>query len=251
MEPASKKARKEPNMIALAINQGIGPAENQAVSEFKKARAQSTGCDTHKGPTSHKARSAGNISGKERYKREGVAIVQKLSRTQSEKEKRSRPCSKDRQPTPVRPSQPVTLSRPSSWCGSSLAVTRNNEKYDRTVNVDRCDQTLLKHCQRAIELRRQETGKPTTGKEEFLWRCLAQPAEVRSQLKATDLNNIGMCDPVSFLIKTAGTLKDRWWSKEERKKHKNEKRWQCTSCGGRPFVSWDVCFRCGSYAESP
>ena len=134
----------------------------------------------------------------------------------------------------------------------SVAITKCNEAYDRTINPNRCDQTLLDLCRRAIEIKQQHTGKPIKGKDEFLWRCLVQPAEVRSQLKATDLNRTH--DPVSYLICTAGKLRDRWWHLEERKKHNNERsdeRWQsrCTSCGGRPFVSWDVCFRCGSYAE--
>ena len=125
---------------------------------------------------------------------------------------------------------------------STTGVSRRNEEYSRIINHQQCDQTLLGLCIRAIHIKQQRTGQ-MDGEEEFLWRCLAQPEDVRSRLKAEDIHIPR--DPVKHLIQKAGDFK-RQWMPEVR----STERWKsaCASCGHRPFVSWDACFRSGSLA---
>ena len=238
-ESASHRAHEEPNLIEVAFTQGIGFAEQQAVSEFKDARPGTRDRDARKDPSLRRAHSAGDVIGKApaRNQRRETGPWFDASHTPTstrhEKDERPRPHSMGRSSSSVRAS--------TEW--GATGVTKRNEKYDRTINHTRCDQTLLDLCRRAIDIKEQHTGKPIEGKEGFLWRCLAQPEAVRSQLKAEDIHIPS--DPVKHLIQKAGDFKEQWM----RGKRSNE-RWQskCTSCGNRPFVSWDACFRCGSLA---
>ena len=135
---------------------------------------------------------------------------------------------------------------------STTGVSRNNEEYSRIVNHDHCDQDLLHICIRAIHLKQHRTGQAESQPEEFLWRCLAQPEEVRSRLKqeATYHFPYRNGDPVKYLIRRAGEIRDEW--KERTGQAHSNQRWRvpCTFCGNSPYVSWDACFRCGSLRGS-
>ena len=128
---------------------------------------------------------------------------------------------------------------------STTGVSRRNEEYSRIINHRQCDQALLNLCIRAIQLKQQRTGQVENQPEEFLWRCLAQPEEVRSQLKQEDFYNLPYRtdDPVKYLIRRVGEIKEQWMPEV----HSNQRwRFPCAFCGQRPYVSWDACFRCGS-----
>ena len=87
--------------------------------------------------------------------------------------------------------------------------------------------------------------KRVDGTEEFLWRCLAQPSDVRESLRRVQLEQVS--DPVAHLIHMAGVFKDQWDPG-----NRNDQRWSmpCRVCKNRPFVSWDACFRCGSLGDA-
>ena len=139
---------------------------------------------------------------------------------------------------------------PSSWgvqhgAESTTGVSRNNEEYSRIVNHDQCDQDLLHICIRAIHLKQHRTGQAESQPEEFLWRCLAKPEQVRLCLKqeATYHFPYRNGDPVKYLIRRVGEIKEQWMPEV----HSNQRwRFPCAFCGQRPYVSWDACFRCGS-----
>ena len=117
---------------------------------------------------------------------------------------------------------------------------------DRSINHRKCDQALLAHCKQAIRIKEERTGHDVEKKEEFLWRCLAQPQWVRSALLREDNNRAH--DPVKNLVQKSGEFKSQWL-----KKGQSEERWaqRCGYCDNAPYVSWDVCFRCGSFPRPP
>ena len=126
-----------------------------------------------------------------------------------------------------------------------VGVSKRNQQYIRSINHTRCDQVLLKHCQRAVTLKELRTQRKVEGTEEFLWRCLAQPREVRESLIRVDIEHA--YDPVAHLISMAGVFKDQWAPGD-----RSDRRWAapCRVCANRPYVSWDACFRCGSLADT-
>ena len=129
------------------------------------------------------------------------------------------------------------------------SVLVHNAPYDRWINRDKCDQNLLSRCYHVAHLKKQSTGQEIEGYDDFLWRCLAKPQAVRKKLIEENIK--GLKDPVQHLIFKAGEYQKAW----VREGQHNE-RWAqpCSTCaeyGMRnfPFLTWDVCFRCGSFSD--
>ena len=119
--------------------------------------------------------------------------------------------------------------------------------YERWINRDRCDQNLMSFCDHAAYLKEQSTRQQVEGYDDFLWRCLAKPKAVRTKLLEEKIE--GVKDPVQHLIWKAGELQKAWVREGQ-----SQERWKtpCSTCEAYgmmnfPYISWDVCFRCGSH----